>query len=200
MDSSHCYRFHVGDFFPYRSGLRFSIQHGADDDVSAHYEAVTFQYRSDEPAGTWTDSIDVGNPSSEDDHGYKVTSQTWMGERTFCYPGENDTKLLADNGRAYVGSSSFTLAIDSSNRGLLLRRRLDYWAPGQRARVEVDGALAGYFYTPGATPEACCRWRDEDLLISESLTAGKSKIGITIIYEAGTPDFNEFRYDVMSLM
>ncbi|MFJ2738937.1 glycoside hydrolase family 172 protein [Streptomyces sp. NPDC087440] len=99
---------------------------------------------------------------------------------------------VTDSGRAYGrgGGSEFGLTVDPANRGVVLTRRLDRTIGGQRARVYVDGELAGEW--PGS-PRAAERWGEESLELPAALTAGKSRLAIRTEWSAGQ-DFNEFTY------
>jgi hypothetical protein len=68
-----------------------------------------------------------------------VTTQTQSGQ------------TVTDNGRAFTGSSTFRAAIQASNSGVVLTRRLDYGIADQTADVYVDGVLAGRWSTPVLT-------------------------------------------------
>ena len=98
------------------------------------------------------------------------------------------------------GSSEFTLKIDPANRGVLLRRKLDYAFPNQRA--EVDGGWrepAGVWYPGGVEhlrvsptrPESWAptqhvvqtsnrRFRDDEFLLPLALTKGRSEIRVRV--------------------
>jgi hypothetical protein len=111
-------------------------------------------------------------------------------------------------GRTTKTHSEFTLTLDPNNLGVLLRRTLDYSFPNQRAKVLVaavdddgeSGAFrpAGVWYLAGSN--TCVysnprgelgatqhivqtsnrRFRDDEFLISRSLTAGKKAIRVRV--------------------
>jgi hypothetical protein len=112
-----------------------------------------------------------------------------------------------DSGRTTTGTSEFSLALSPRNLGVLLRRKLDYSFPNQKALVYVADAsnltptnwlLAGVWYLAGGN--TCVysnpsqelgatvhtletsnrRFRDDEFLISQSLTQGRSAIRIRI--------------------
>ena len=86
---------------------------------------------------------------------------------------------LTRTGVAFTGSTSFTLQVDPANSGVLLVRRLDYAIPDQTAAVSVDGVSAGSFSSPGST-NGPYLWRDASVAIPASLTAGRSRIQVTV--------------------
>ncbi len=110
-----------------------------------------------------------------------------------------------DRGRTTKSSSEFVLKIDPQNLGVMLRRKLDYSFPNQRAEVYVeDGAakadwkLAGIWYTAGSN--TCVyssphrelgaalhlletsnrRFRDDEFLVPRKLTRGRSAIRVRV--------------------
>ncbi|HVK58698.1 MAG TPA: DUF2961 domain-containing protein [Candidatus Kapabacteria bacterium] len=114
-----------------------------------------------------------------------------------------------DRGRKTKGTTEFTLKTQSTNLGVLLRRKLDYSFPNQRAEVFVapgdlaspsdsDFKLAGVWYLAGSN--TCIysdprgelgptqhniqtsnrRFRDDEFLVPRDLTAGRSSIRLRI--------------------
>ena len=102
-----------------------------------------------------------------------------------------DLKSFADDGRAFVGGSAFTLKIDPANTGVKLTRRMDLRIGNQRARILVDGAPAGE-WAPLKAQGA--QWHDQSVDLPAALTAGKSQITITNQFVSSDLDFNEFLY------
>ena len=118
-----------------------------------------------------------------------------------AYPATTDT------GRHTTGTSQLTLALNPENYGVLLRRKLDYAYPDQRAKVsvadDVDGAPfvdAGTWYLAGASTYLFAdsssetkngtasvessdhRWRDDELMIPRQLTEGRSSIRVRVTF------------------
>lgn len=114
-----------------------------------------------------------------------------------------------DTGRKMTGASEFTLALEPRNFGVLLRRKLDYAFPNQRAEIfvadadrraprESDWKAAGVWYLAGAN--TCVysnpreelgqtqhivqtsnrRFRDDEFLIPRNLTQGRKAIRVRI--------------------
>ena len=102
-----------------------------------------------------------------------------------------DLKSLADDGRAFLGGSTFTLKVDSANTGVKLTRRMDLRIGNQRAKILVDGAPAGE-WAPLKAQGA--QWHDQSVDLPAALTAGKSQITITNEFVSSDLDFNEFMY------
>jgi len=161
-----------------------------------------------------TDTLYIGDANSEGQHHYvspqasapyEVTSRYESGVDTadgqVIYPPESDT------GRTTTGISEFDLEIVPKNLGVLLRRKLDYTFPNQRAEVFVAanhrgtvGAFkpAGVWYLAGSSTcvysnpkeelgpaqhmvqSSNRRFRDDEFLLPLQLTRGCSKIRVRI--------------------
>ena len=111
-----------------------------------------------------------------------------------------------DQGRKTTGASEFTLKLEPKNVGVLLRRKLDYRYPNQRAEVfvaeekENDWKPAGVWYLAGSS--TCVysnpkeelgatqhneqtsnrRFRDDEFLVPRDLTAGRSAIRVRVCF------------------
>jgi len=111
-------------------------------------------------------------------------------------------------GRTLKGKSSFVMKIDPRNVGVLLRRKLDYIYPNQRAEVFVSNSegneewkKAGVWYLAGSNtcvysnpPQELGttqhivqtsnrRYRDDEFLLPLALTRGKSAIRIRVVFK-----------------
>ncbi|TDD66265.1 DUF2961 domain-containing protein [Jiangella aurantiaca] len=111
--------------------------------------------------------------------------------------GPEEGPSVTDDGRAHVGTSTFTVAVDPDNDGVRLTRRLDTFSADQRATVSVDGVqVAEWQPLPGTGGE----WADQTVELPASATAGKSEITITNTFVSAGIDYNEFRYWVDSVV
>jgi hypothetical protein len=210
------YRFLLGDMMPFGRNARIQLEHGGIDESTEHYETVTYWYGLPAASLILSDTLSVGDPASEAEHSYsspdaspvqEVTSRYEWGPDTLngkeCYPA------TLDHGRVTNGSSEFELKVDPHNVGVLLRRKLDYSYPNQRARVYVSNpesgspgwSEAGVWYTAGSN--SCIysnphgelgaaehtvqtsnrRFRDDEFLVPLRLTEGRSRIRIRIKFD-----------------
>jgi hypothetical protein len=141
------YRFLLADLMPFGRNALIRLEHGGENQSTEHYEAVTYWYGVRSPSLIQTDELKVGNPASEQAHSfsspqasepYSITSRYEWGVDTLngreIYPPHTDT------GRRTSGVSEFTLRLRRDNYGVLLRRKLDYAFPNQRAEVFVADA------------------------------------------------------------
>jgi len=122
------------------------------------------------------------------------------GEGREIYPAETD------GGRTTKTTSEFTLRIDPGNFGVMLRRKLDYSFPNQRAEIFVadakpdrpDWKPAGIWYLAGSN--VCVfsgpsqelgatehvvqtsnrRFRDDEFLLPLVLTLGRQSIRVRV--------------------
>jgi len=197
-DQTGTYRLHIGDAVHYLDDVWLGIEHGgANEGGSEHYTSVAYFYELDRSLLLPTDALDVGDPASEGDHGYRAVLVNPTGELTTFYEGDDDDVPVSDTGRIVRGESSFRISVDPGNRGVVLRRRFDQANPCQQARVLVDGVDAGAWYTPESSQTL--RWAEDDFVLPASATAGKALLEITIQVEGKVP-WTEYAYWVFSIM
>jgi hypothetical protein len=204
------YRFLLADLFPFGKNARIQLEHGGTNESTEHYETVSYWYGLPGASLVQTDQFSVGDAASEKSHEYAspqasepytISSRYDLGvdhlKDEEIYPAESDI------GRTTTGTSEFALKLEPSNWGVLLRRKLDYQFPNQRAEVFVQDAAgkwqpAGIWYTAGSN--TCVysnpkeelgatqhivqtsnrRFRDDEFLIGRDLTRGREKIRVRI--------------------
>jgi len=205
------YRFLLADLMPFGKNAVIHLEHGGTDESTEHYETVAYWYGLASPSLVQTDQLKIGDTADEHAHGYSspeasapytITSRYEWGVDTLngkeIYPAEQD------QGRATKGTSEFRIKLRPDNLGVLLRRKLDYSFPDQRAEVFVadkpgtNWKSAGVWYLAGSntvvysnprqelgatehTIETSNRkFRDDEFLLSRNLTRGKSSIWIKV--------------------
>jgi hypothetical protein len=199
---------------PFGRNARIQLEHGGEDDSVEHYQTVAYWYGLPGACLELTDSLHVGDPADEGSHRYvsptasaveSLTSRYELGVDNLggveIYPESTDT------GRHMNGTTEFSVALRPDNVGVLLRRKLDYSHPDQRAEVfvadDISGstfAHAGFWYLAGSNrvvysnppgeldPAAPVvetsnrRFRDDEFLVPRALTEGKSKIRVRIVH------------------
>lgn len=145
------YRFLLADLFPFGRNARICLEHGGTNESTEHYESVVYWYGTPSTSLVKTDTLQVGDSTSEKEHGYlspqagapyEVTSRYELGVDHLgsqeIYPAETD------KGRITTGTSEFTLKLRPDNLGVLLRRKLDYRYPNQRAEVFVAAESSSF--------------------------------------------------------
>jgi Protein of unknown function (DUF2961) len=205
------YRFLLADLMPFGKSAVIHLEHGGKNESTEHYETVAYWYGLPTPSLVETDRLQIGNAAAEHAHDYSspqasapytISSRYEWGVDTLdgkvIYPEEQDT------GRTTKGTSVFRLRLRADNLGVLLRRKLDYGFPDQRAEVYIadnaksEGKLAGIWYLAGSNTVVYSnpkeelgatehnveisnrRFRDDEFLISRELTRGKKVIWVRI--------------------
>jgi hypothetical protein len=211
------YRFLLADLMPFGKNARICLEHGGTNESTEHYETLTYWYGTPSPTLRKTDEFQVGDPQSEKAHRYHSPDASAPYAITSRYEwgvdhlgGKEVYPAHADRGRSTQGTSEFTLKLEPKNFGVLLRRKLDYAFPNQRAEVFVADAshgqegeglawkAAGVWYLAGSNtcvysnpkeelgPTAHVvqtsnrRFRDDEFLLARELTAGRSAIRLRI--------------------
>ena len=206
------YRFLLADLMPFGKNAVIQIEHGGTDQSTEHYQTVTYWYGAPAPALVKTDELKIGDAASEMAHHYlspqasspySITSRYELGVdhigQKEVYPATMDT------GRKTTGSSEFTVKLTPKNHGVLLRRKLDYAFPNQRAEVFVadqrdQWQRAGAWYLAGgntcvySNPKGELgatqhvvetsnrRFRDDEFLVPSRLTQGRKSIRIRVTF------------------
>jgi len=207
------YRFLLADLMPFGKNARIQLEHGGLNESTQHYQTVTYWYGLPAPALLRTDELTVGDEASERRHRYRspdasapyeITSRYEWGPDSLAgreiYPAETD------RGRTTKTASEFTLQIDPSNLGVMLRRKLDYSFPNQRAEVFVADAgsddsgwePAGVWYLAGSNvcvfsnpgqelgatehvvQNSNRRFRDDEFLLPLALTRERRSIRVRV--------------------
>jgi YVTN family beta-propeller protein len=198
LDRIAAYRLFLSDAIPFRKHLRVGMEHGNRNAVTMSAWTLAYYYAQPTARAVLSDVLDVGKSASESSHAYTVDHAMWSGTQGFTYDGVMDAYGSLDDGRAHRGSSQFQLAIDPSNDGVLLRRKLDQGIANQQAMVFVDGQPVGIWYTAGGNPYH--RWRDDDFLIPAAYTRGKRAITIRIADASPDIAWTEFQYAAYSIV
>jgi hypothetical protein len=201
---------------PFGKNAVICLEHGGTDESVERYQSVTYWYGIPSPSLVKTDSLKVGDSSDERAHRYHspdasapypITSRYELGVDHVYGPDSQEVfPAETDYGRKTTGSSEFILKLDPRNLGVLLRRKLDYGFPNQRAEVlvaaddgrEPDWVHAGIWYLAGSN--TCVysnpqkelgvsqhvvetsnrRFREDEFLIPRALTAGRASIRLKV--------------------
>jgi len=215
------YRFLLSDLMPFGKNAVIRMEHGGTNESLEHYQTVAYWYGLPGASLVKTDELKVGNAKSEKAHAYsspeasdpyEITSRYEWGPDTIAGKPERGTETIeaypveTDSGRKTAGSSEFVLNLKPENFGVLLRRKLDYSLPNQRAEVYIadkngkapDWKPAGIWYLAGAN--TCVysnpkeelaatvhtvqtsnrRFRDDEFLIPRDLTEGRRSIRVRV--------------------
>ena len=210
------YRFLLADLMPFGKRAVIQLEHGGTDDSKEHYRTVTYWYGIPAASLIETDTFQVGDPASEKTHAYSSPDASAPYSITSRYEWGVDTSHgqvvyppTIDQGRKTTGASEFTVKIDPHNLGVMLRRKLNYSFPNQRAEVSVADAgdpaaaspawqPAGVWYLAGSNTVVHSLpkdelgaaahdivvsnrcFRDDEFLLPKELTAGRSAIRVRV--------------------
>lgn len=211
------YRFLLADVMPFGRNARICLEHGGTNESTEHYETVTYWYGAPSPSLRKTDTFQVGDADSEKSHRYHSPDASKPYEITSRYEwgvdhvrGKEVYPATKDQGRSTTGTSEFDLKLEPKNFGVMLRRKLDYAFPNQRAEVfvadvsrgpegkDLEWKPAGVWYTAGSN--TCVysnpkdelgatqhnaqtsnrRFRDDEFLVPRELTEGRSAVRVRV--------------------
>ncbi|WP_167357182.1 DUF2961 domain-containing protein [Paenibacillus pectinilyticus] len=207
QDLTAAYRFFINDPIPFRNGITFGLEHGADlngnnpsetttNDANVEVSSLVYYYNANMETKL-TDSLDIGNSSSEQSHAYQLTDQTSQDTRSGTYEGSEEDRVVTLPGRSYTGSSELTLKVDPHNHGVILRRTFDQTMPNSEATVSIDGVPVGTWYHAGSNVYHL--WRDDDFMIPMAYTANKKELHVKIVNVAKNTSWSEYGYKAYSL-
>lgn len=197
-DCTVAYRVMLADAVPFHSSLTFGIEHGTRDETQSKYSSTAYWYGRDAGVQRITDTVDVGNISSEQSHQYTSANPGAVATLTSTYAGSDATPApVTKNFRATSAPVSFALGVDPSNKGVQIRRMGDQQLP-QSAQVYVDGQDAGTWVQPDHN--TFNRWRDDFFLVPPALSAGKANITVRLVPTAGMAPFSAARYEALNFV
>ena len=208
------YRFLLADLMPFGKNARIRLEHGGTNQSTEHYETVTYWYGLPSPSLVKTDELQDRRRGQRE--GAQLCFAGGLGSLTKSpratkwgvdhlrrarkvYPAAHRPRPQRRQARRNSRSSS-----SPKNFGVLLRRKLDYAFPNQRAEVFVaddtpatdesqpEWKPAGIWYLAGSN--TCVysnpkdelgatqhvvqtsnrRFRDDEFLVPRDLTEGRS--------------------------
>lgn len=213
------YRFLLADLMPFGRNARIQLEHGGVNQSEEHYKTVTYWYGAPYATLIKTDMLKIADAESERAHRYHspdasepyaITSRYELGpdQRPLSH---HETNLAhTSHGRRTTGTSEFSMKLDPKNVGVMLRRKLDYSYPNQRAEVFIaddtgttNGQVpkwekAGIWYLAGSN--TCVysspwgelgktvhevvtgnrQFRDDEFLLPRRLTEGRKRIRVRV--------------------
>lgn len=212
------YRFLLADLMPFGKNARITLEHGGTNESTQHYETVTYWYGLPAASLVKSDELSIGDDASERSHGYDSPQASPPYELSSRYEwgvdhlnGKEIFPEQTDHGRTTTGTSEFTLRLRPDNLGVMLRRKLDYQLPNQRANVSVapvdeQGKVSGEWQPAGvwylAGSNTCVysnprdelgatahtvetsnrRFRDDEFLLPLALTKGRSALRVRVTF------------------
>jgi hypothetical protein len=164
------YRYLLADLMPFGRNALIRLEHGGLNESTEHYRTLAYWYGLPAASLVKSDELQIGDLASEQSHRYvspqasepyQIFSRYEWGVDTLR--GKEIYPPHTDHGRKTIGTSEFNLRLRPDNFGVLLRRKLDYSFPNQRAEVFIaavtdpsapvratDWKPAGAWYLAGA--------------------------------------------------
>ncbi|MER7077074.1 Protein of unknown function [Saccharopolyspora kobensis] len=106
---------------------------------------------------------------------------------------------VVDDGRAFGagGGSRFAMRVDPDNQGIRVIRRYDPQIADQVGSLHVNGRRVGEWRSGAAAPGS---WGVQIIDVPAEVSSGRSTVDVENRFISSSLDFNEFRYDVHSLV
>jgi hypothetical protein len=190
------YRLMLADAIGYHSAIRFGIEHGKRNMVQPDYSSTAFLYTQPDDTVASSDEVDPTDPVSRIMHIY-TDSDAAEQMLISTYEGSDDTRTIAGSVRTTQAPITFDVQIRPDNHGVLLRRTSDQATGYQSAGVAIDGVVAGDWLQ--SRSNTFHRWLDDTFLVPEFLTAGRTRITITLTPTPSAPPWTASRYRVETL-
>lgn len=179
-------------------GISHSVEHGTENLKNFNYSSVAFWYRHDAWRLVETDSMEVVDPASRAAHKLASQNESEPILLESCFEGRGYKTHHRAYHACHLNTMEFTLKVDPRNRGVLLRRTYEQFHGRQRARVLVDGELAGIWYTP--EENRFCRWAERDFFIPERQARGKTELRVALDPPAGSPLWSASSYKALCVL
>ncbi len=159
------YRFLLADLMPFGRKALIQLERGGENDSAEHYQTLVYWYGLPAASLLKTDELNIGDVVSEESHHYLSPDASAPYKLSSRYEWGPDTRwgielypATIDKGRITKTTSEFNLRIDPENFGVMLRRKLDYAYPNQRAeifvcepdRTDANWQFAGIWYLAGS--------------------------------------------------
>lgn len=191
------YRLMLAESVSYSSSLRFTTEHGGNNESPARYGSTAYLYARPESATSRrTDLIDVGDPVDRTTHFYRGAGAPY--ELTAVFEGDEDNAPVTDQVWSTTAEISFLVALDAANQGATLRRVGDQKEAGAAAAVLVDGSPVGVWSQP--LGNRWQRWLEDSFPLPASATAGRTQVKVTLRPLAKAPAWTASRYAVDSVV
>jgi hypothetical protein len=190
------YRLMLADAIGYHSAIHFGIEHGKRNMVQPDYSSTAFLYTQPDDTVASSDEVDPTDLVSRIMHIY-TDSDAAEQMLISTYEGSDDTRTIASAVRTTQAPITFDAQIRPDNHGILLRRTSDQATGYQSAGVAIDGVVAGDWLE--SRSNTFHRWLDDTFLVPEFLTAGKTRITITLTPTPSAPPWTASRYRVETL-
>jgi Protein of unknown function (DUF2961) len=207
VDGAAEYRFLIADSIPFNNQIVVQWEHGGTDDPtqpSQPYRATMLWYGTPAQTAVLSDDLQPASATSDRAHSLRAPGSSLYSLRA-AYEYLPYAPLTTGIVAQTTGTTTFTMKVSKGNVGAFLRRTFDSCVANQRATVRVDGAFAGTWYNPGASPgtgydghDRC--WRDDDFVLPPALTQGKPSVTIQLTAATASTDWTASDYQLYSFV
>lgn len=178
LDRTVMVRSLAADCIPFRDGIEFVFEHGGSNNrTDSNVYVLAYYYHSDQARLKKTDSFSVVKEKEATAHGYTMSA----GDK-FPYTGTLEAlykqKSYPTEFHHVTGASQFRVAVDATNRGVILRRFMNADILEQVCTVYVDGEKVGIWNERQRAALGFVRF--EDFLLPAKYTAGKTEITVRL--------------------
>jgi hypothetical protein len=188
------YRIHYPDMIVYEQALDMEFEAWQN----FYTASLVWYYEKSEPSLMVSDSLDVMNMASEQQHQYAVQGQTWTGSKSGTYPGIRIYKdTITDAGRSFSGQEQFTVSIDPKNKGIRLRVRTDN-RNFEAVKVFIDGKEVTERPWTIVKNNFEALWVDADFEVPATYTKSKSKLVVRLEHLPSNKEWTSYLYKVFS--
>ena len=183
-------RMFVNEPIVFRSEVDFSIEHGGNNDVpigTGHYTSyrnLTYFYLIPDKVMEKSDGFSFRENGEGAGHSYQASQRQFFQIQSTLdvFRPADEAKEYNLNNMTMGATSSFKMAINRKNDGVVLRRLLDTNAKNQKAEVYVDNTLVGVWHNSFAQPyDRGVSAFYSDYILPAAYTRGKSSIDIKIV-------------------
>ena len=196
-DCTSAFRLFVAESVPFGADIDFGIQHGPTSDVAANYSSTAYWYGHGGNTVRQTDSLTVGNSSSEATHGYVSPNPGTVTTLTDTYEGTDGPQHeITATLRATTSPVTFNLRLDPNNNGATILRTSDQNQGYQAVAVSVNGQRLPNWLQPLDNPYH--RWLDDAYLLPASVTSGHPFVTVTLTPLSGAPAWTAAAYRIIT--
>lgn len=188
----------ISDPIYFRSEIDFKMEHGGNNDRSEiNVDAVVYYYLREEAQIEKVVTMSLNNEEATTLLNYEIGPKSSYDETTNgYYEGYYLSKRTKYTKTALIKDySTFTIYMDPSNKGVLLRKEGQMKPLEQAANVYVDGVLVGIWQSAFRNAHGTFVRQDE-FLIPESFTKNKNEVQIKIELLDSSELWTESMYEI----
>ena len=192
----------IGDYYPFRSRLRFGIESFGCNDRDMEHSGMVFYYRTGAPREYEIAHIVIGDRQSEQQSGYMRPDNADPVTKTTYFEGDDDDIAVTLSGYYGGSGSSFEVKLENGTEQIAIKRVSDQAECRQLAKVYVDGEEVSEYpwYFPDHNPHKS--WLEDEFIVPAKYIRNKKRVKIEIVPQecGGKCYFNEFEYKIFGIV